>query len=159
MTIVTTTLFDAAQGLADTLELAASEMLWDPTVCVTPVEPAFDCERIHVWFAGINPEQNKCHIASQVDLRWAISHCIGADDRESCAWWEEEGRTDEALGRLWGIYGGLLAAYTDGTLCTAMDVSACSKVRIGRVDRIDSADFVVYSGLVTVQLDVTPTGS
>ena len=152
----TTTLLTAAQGLATTLQTAATNMGWSPEVCVTPIEPAFDCERIHVWFASIDQEYaGRCQIVSKVQFRWAVASCIGSDKKEPCAWWDEAGRTDDALKRLWGIYGGLVLAFFDGTLCTNMGVSGCEKVVVGRVDRMDSVDLVVYSGIVTVTLDVS----
>ena len=64
--MTTTTLLTAAQGLATTLQTAATNMGWSPEVCVTPVEPAFDCERIHVWFASIDQESSgRCQIVSK----------------------------------------------------------------------------------------------
>lgn len=163
MTVAATTLLTAASGLADVLSDAAVAYGWTPSqVCVTPVEPGFGCDEIHVWFGGIRPDTVRgapdCEVASIVELSWAVSHCIGADRVESCAWWGEAGRTDEALARLWVVWGGLVVAQTSGVLCTALGARSCRDVSLGPVGRFESGDLAVYSGTVSVRLDVTTVG-
>lgn len=160
MSVDTSTLLTAAEGLASTLDDAALNMGWDTTVCVTPIEPTFDCEVVHVWLGKILPEQQpKCQVLSRVELRWAVAHCIGAAETESCDWWGEEGRTDTAYQRLWGLYGGLVQAYLDGTLCANLGGVSCEGVRIGQVDTFNDGTLVVYSGTITVALPVSDVGS
>lgn len=152
--IVTSSLWDAANGLAGILEAAAGE---DFESCVTPVEPSWDCKRIHVWPGQLNTQQIKCNAAILPTLAYGFALCIGADKKENCAFWNKDDKTENALNTVWGIYGGLIDAYSDGTLCEALGGSPCSETVIGPLNTFESGDFVVYGGIVTFRLDLVRT--
>jgi len=162
-----TVLLAAAQGLADTLQAKALEAGYDFETCVTPVEPAVECETINVWLAGIEPTVlGKCVIAPIVTFRWSVAVCVGVDIVEGCDFWAEGTRTSDVYGALWAVYAGLIKAYLpvqsggDGTLCVSMGVLSCEDVRVGRVDQWSmTGDTVAYSGLVTARLDVVDVAS
>lgn len=161
MTVVAATLWDAANGLADILKQAAEDGGYEMETCVTPVEPAWDCQRIHVWPAVINTQQIRCHAAPQVTLAYGIAACIGSgkDGKEPCTFWNQDDKTETALSMLWTVYGGLLDAFNpapqgQGTLCEALGGTPCAEVVIGPLNTFESADFVIYGGTVTFRLDV-----
>lgn len=161
MTVVSTTLYDAAVGLAGILHTAAANAGYVLPTCVTPMEPGWDCERIHVWPQQINTTQVKCNAAPIITLRWGVAACIGADENEDCDWWSD-GRTEKALTIAWAVYAGLVDAYIktptgQGTLCEALGVNNCEEVVIGQVDVFPSADAVLYSGTVAFRLDLVRT--
>lgn len=161
--IVKTSLWTAATGLADILKTAALNAGYEFETCVTPVEPSWACERIHVWPGQITAQQIKCNVALLPTLAYGIATCIGAAKKEDCDFWNEEDRTERALGALWGIYGGLADALTPttqgglGTLCAALGGTPCNEVTIGPINTFESGNFVVYGGIVTFRQDLVRT--
>ena len=144
----------AAEALAAALAAAAYDAGFEVEACVTPVEPSWDCGRIHVWPGQISTVQAKCVAMPVVSLAWAVAYCHGTAAEETCEWWAAESRTSNGLRLLWGVYGGLLARYNDGSLCSALP-SRCGDVTIGAVSVNPSADLVVYAGLLTFRFDLT----
>lgn len=148
------TLNDAAEALAGLIADAAKDAGFNVTACVTPVEPSWDCGRIHVWPAQIATQQVKCSAAPFTSLAWAVAYCIGTDEKESCEWWAENGRTSNGMKLLWGVYGGLLDRYNSGALCEAL-VTQCVDTTIGPITPTSAGDLVVYAGLLTFRMDLT----
>lgn len=147
-----TKLRDACEAVLGVLVDAARGAGWEPSAqAVTLVDATPECDGVYVWPATIGVEAAaKCVAVPQVGVRWLVASCIGAGEVEDDAWW---GDRVELLDRVWAVVGGLFAAYTDGTLCGALGL-ACDDVRLDRVDRFDSGDLFVWSGVVTVTLGV-----
>lgn len=156
-------LWDAANGLAGILQTAGTNAGFDFETCVTPVEPSWDCMRIHVWPGQINAQQIKCNVTLQTTLAYGIALCIGAEKKEDCGFWNRGDKTESALNVVWGIYAGLADALTPtsqgglGTLCPALGGSPCNETIIGPLNTFESGDFVVYGGIVTFRLDIVRT--
>lgn len=147
------TLNEACEALAGQVAAAAKDAGFVVTACVTPVEPSWDCGRIHVWPAQIATQQQKCSAAPFTSLAWAVAYCIGTDKQETCEWWAEDGRTSNGLKLLWGVYGGLLDRYNNGDLCEAL-ATKCAEVTIGPITPTPAGDLVVYAGLLTFRMDL-----
>lgn len=166
MTADPTTLWTAANGLATLLAEAAAAIPWtrnDGTAvpaCVTPVEPAVECDTLHVWPGIIQTiHQGSCIAAPQADLNYRIATCIGAGTNENCAWWREGDRSQNAINRLWGVYGYLVASYLNGALKTALDGVSCEDIRFQPVNNVPSADYAVWQGSIRVNLGVVDLAS
>ena len=161
MTADPTTLFTALDGLADLLAEAAAAVPWTRSdgsavpACVAPVEPAVECDTIHVWPGSISTiHQSNCVAAPEVLLNYRIATCIGASNVEDCAWWSEGNRAENAVGRLWGVYGYLIASFLNKTLSDDLGGVSCQDIRFEPVQNVESADFAVWTGALRVNLGV-----
>lgn len=158
------TLHTAMSGFADLLEEAAAAVPWTrsdgtpvPAV-VAPVEPAVDCDQMAVWVDRIETVHLRgCVAQPRVFLAYRIATCIGAAANETAAWWAE--RAEDALDRLWGVYGYLTASYLNGTLCDDLGGLSCDDVRFEPVTRQASGDYAVWDGGLRVDLPVVDAAS
>lgn len=166
MTADPTTLWDTMDGLADLLAEAAAAIPWTRDdgsavpACVTPVEPAVECDTIHVWPGQIQTiHVAKCVAAPQVDINWRLATCIGSGTVENCAWWAEGDRAENAVNRLWGVYGYLVAAFLNKTLSDDLGGVSCEDIRFQPVQNVESADYAAWQGILRVNLGVTDRSS
>jgi hypothetical protein len=140
----TTVLHDAALILAATLEAAANEAGWYPTVQVATLEPSFDCDSIYVWPDPITPaRENPCNQTLRVTFQYGIGMCGMADRDETVIFTQAETR----LGYLWAIVVAVAEA-----CCSSIIGAQADSIELGAVSVIQSGDVPVWRGSVSAVL-------
>lgn len=146
----TTVMHEAALSLLTVLKSGADDAGWDPIAEVAAGEPSYGCGSLYVWVDRITPEigNGGCVVASQVQFRYAIADCVGADIDEE----EIVTSAPQHHERVWAVWVALVA---DCCAHSSIVGVQADTVRVGTLQQLTtSGGIAVWSG--TVEAVISP---